>query len=112
MQTIESSIEESSLPLAKAEIAFAHLPVPMDLFRTLRSLCSREGILKIQFNLNVNRISILFDPVKLDTSFILSTLEPLRPDPRVISLVVPKIKERPEIHRLGEAAVGRSPLCL
>ena len=76
-----------------AEIAFEDLPDGATVLETFRALRSFAGVLKILLDPSARRVSILFDPAKVNLAPILSALEPLGPKPRVILLPIPIRKE-------------------
>lgn len=60
----------------------------MKLAASLATLSICSGILRVQFNGDGRAVRVLYDPAKLEISRILSSLERLDPDPRVISSVL------------------------
>lgn len=73
----------------KAEIGFEAFPCGPCAMEAHRVLASLEGITQILFDPGVRRVTVFFDPEKVDMPRILSTLDPFSPNPRVISVVIP-----------------------
>lgn len=77
----------------RVEIAFEAFPYGPCASEAHKALTFLEGVVQIVFNPCVRRASVFFDPSKIDIPLILSTLEPLCPNPRVISVTIPIKKE-------------------
>lgn len=77
----------------KAEVVFDSFPCTSCANKFQRALTSIDGVGEILFDPCVQRATVYFDPEKVDIPLILSTLELLCPNPRVISVMIPIKKE-------------------
>lgn len=73
----------------KAEIGFEVFPCGPCAEEADRHLRSLDGVIQILFDPAVRRVAVLFDPTRVNTPLILSSLEPFATKPKVISVISP-----------------------
>lgn len=74
----------------RAEFAFDDFPCGPCASQAETALCSLKGVSQASFNPCVRRATVYFDAAKVDIPLILTTLVPFAPNPRVISVILPK----------------------
>ena len=75
--------------LAKAEVGFDSFPCGPCAEEADRVLSSLEGVVQTVVDPAVRRIAVHFDPARVGTALILSTLAPFGAKPKVVSVVSP-----------------------
>ncbi len=81
--------------ITRAEVAFDSFPCAPCAYESRTTLCSTNGVIRIFLDPGVRRVTVFFDPEKVNIPQILSTLDPFSPNPRVISVTIPMKKVDP-----------------
>ncbi|MFQ5539317.1 MAG: hypothetical protein ACE5FB_02865, partial [Candidatus Binatia bacterium] len=72
-----------------AEIGFEIFPSDICSNEANRHLQSLDGVMQTLADPSVRRMAVLFDPAKANISLILSALEPLGLNPKLVSVTTP-----------------------
>jgi len=73
----------------RAEIGFEEFPCGPCATEADRVLRSLEGVLEVHLNASVGRATIFFDPTRVKIPALLSTLQSLKLNPKLVSLIMP-----------------------
>lgn len=75
--------------MTRAEIGFETFPCGPCATEADKVLRSIEGVIEVLFDPCVRRASVFFDPGRVNTAHILTSLQPFATKPRVISVIAP-----------------------